>query len=484
MLSMILKKTKVAKKDADSEKSEQQKGEKLHKASNEDLKTIRSNKVHKDKKDSKKKKSEENHIKNGENDPEEPEDIGTQSKKPKKSSKDSDNKKSKHTKTSKDEKDTKEDNEDEDTIAQKKSKSRKKHREKAPVSSDNDSSDNFDADPSVIPPKANTTFLDLSIKPLERLELTGDLQYVSWVTNGNTFTRAVEAASIAFLEAIRLYSGRCLCDLVRQESARFGCLREAKLPEELLESLRVLDNVEAAEAAFREEKIKDSIGDFLLRCLGTFPGVQDHWRSGAEAASSAEWDAVAQIASNDVEVYTRELNEEGRTELRKVVYRCRSILQFAIPLCFVVEEECVGILYTAEQAARAGYESVNESQSFYSMGKKQISNKGMDVQTQKYDDYIGILERGLAKLNEGGKAELHSLNLFKQNLNDPKVNRLNDIKEAAKNEIVSLLHSKLKKSLGIGGKAKECGMCRKQFPSNKLITVDCSHSIDLACLRK
>eukprot|EP00826_Nyctotherus_ovalis_P002269 TRINITY_DN10439_c0_g2_i13.p1 TRINITY_DN10439_c0_g2~~TRINITY_DN10439_c0_g2_i13.p1 ORF type:complete len:164 (-),score=26.09 TRINITY_DN10439_c0_g2_i13:459-881(-) len=118
------------------------------------------------------------------------------------------------------------------------------------------------------------------------------------------------------------------------------------------------------------------------------------------------------------------------------------------------------------------------------MGKKQISNKGMEVQIQKYNDYISILESGLAKLKEGSKVELHSLNSFKQNLNNPKANKLDNMREAAKNEIIDLFHNKLKTSLDTDRKVKECDMCCKEFPYNKLIAVDCGHSIDLVCLKK
>jgi len=332
-------------------------------------------------------------------------------------------------------------------------KNEQKEKEQKEIPSDNDSSDNFE-----FPIQHTKSFLNLSIEPIKRIELDDNIEYAHWINSENEYTSAIQAASIAFLEQIRLYSNSSLS--IMRGSSRFEYLSKADIPSDMFEELKKCKNVEIVELIRKNNKMKDVIGNFMLKCIEVNTKVQKYTESGMEIMLPIIWDTIAQVVCTNVEVYTREENSMEKLELKKTIYRHRGFPYFVVPLRFMLESASVAILYTSEEAERAGY-------------KKQPTNRGIEVQRQKCEDYISILEDVFILNNE---EKLRSLESLKENLEKPKTATWDDIKEEAKNEIKELFKERTA--------SKKCEMCNKKKLSDKFIKLDCKHNVDIICLQK
>jgi hypothetical protein len=299
-------------------------------------------------------------------------------------------------------------------------------------------------------------FLDLCIESFKKIIF----DYGYYITGGTPFTRAMVAAAFTFFEDQRLNERTALGDLIES----------ALLPNELINSLNKLKDKNIIEAIREESKVKNDLGDFMLRSILKFPAVENRWGQDIDSISSIEWEAIAQITSSDIKVYS------WKEQLTKVVYEVPDVHQKNDTMRFLVDYNSICILYTTEQTERAGHyiESNEQFSGQYDDKVADIKESRVDYKLEKMRDYIEVLENGI---NELGAEKV--LKVIRNQLGSQSLGEWDKLKMETLSELNNFIINNIEET-----KSNICDNCNSVFPLYKLHEMSCKHFLDVDCIKK
>jgi len=309
-------------------------------------------------------------------------------------------------------------------------------------------------------------FLDLHIEPLKAIlfDRESNISYAYWITGGNSFIRAMMAAAFTFFEDQRLNKRSSLADLIESTI----------LPSELIKSLSQLKDKKMIEAINEDEKVKNHLGDFILRSILKSSAVENCWGPDVTSITSIEWEAISQLTSADIEVYSY------KEELTRTLYEVPGLCKKNDTMRFLVDNNAIGILYTTEQAKGVGHNTKYDSK--YIKEYEDIRNKlresriniEVDHRSKKRKDYIEVLETVITEL--GGKEVLNDI---RDQLDNQDLDHWDKLKAQTRKKLNKLIENYIEEA-----KNAECNKCKAGIPSYKLHKMSCKHFLDMDCIKK
>ena len=244
-----------------------------------------------------------------------------------------------------------------------------------------------------------------------------------------------------------------------------------------------LENTNVYDAINEDKKGLNYIADFLLREILLSTHVNDRWGPDVETITSIEWRRISEVLMADLEVYIQKSDDNGnKTELTRNVYSTLTKAQFNDPFRFLLQDNRIAILYTQEQAKRAGYniKETQRSSEYNSEKKREVSDQKFDEQSKKYEDCIEMLEMSLEKLIHKDVKKSRWYEEMKNACSNPSVSNWEELKKNANAELKELIQ---KKSIS-SGKSEKCDICKSKTPTDELHKISCGHYIDMNCLLK